>query len=467
MRTDLRIFRVACREGFVAADPDTVRAVIAVNRFGLGARKGEDLPADPVGWLSSQVTPSGTGAVAGTSRSKALVRKITAMESELKKTDKERRIRLRRRYRRTMAEVYAGDVEARIDGALTSDTPFLERLVHFWSNHFAISADRPKLIALAGSFEAEAIRQNVLGNFRDMLLAVVRHPAMLIYLDQLNSTGPRSSLARRRPARGFNENLAREILELHTLGVRTGYTQADVTALALALTGWSMQLRGGDDAGGFAFKRVLHEPGPKTILGRRYEADGVGQAEAVLIDVAVAEPTARHIATKLARHFAGDVPPPALVDRIAAAFLTGDGDLPTVYRALIELPEPWVPAPIKFKTPWEWTISALRAVGAADVKPGWGDQALTALGQTVWKPGSPAGFADDADSWVAPEALLRRVDLAPRIADRAGPGTDPRVLMDAILGATASEETVREVSFAELALTGLSLLLVSPEFLRR
>ncbi len=198
------------------------------------------------------------------------------------------------------------------------------------------------MLGLAGAFEREAIRPHVLGNFTDLLLAVEQHPAMLLYLDNYLSVGPGSRLARMAARRqterkiGINENLAREILELHTLGVNGGYTQQDVTTFAQVLTGWSIggnfgRLQDGEP-GQFTFREALHEPGAKTVLGKRYSEDGESEGKAVLRDVAAKPATATFIATKLARHFIADEPPPAAVEKLAKSFTKSHGDLPTVYR---------------------------------------------------------------------------------------------------------------------------------------
>jgi uncharacterized protein (DUF1800 family) len=376
------------------------------------------------------------------------------------------------------------DALARFQRAARAEVGFAERLVHFWSNHFCISAAKGPLVRVAaGCFEREAIRPHVLGRFSAMLQAVESHPAMLAYLDNALSFGPNSPAGRNRN-RGLNENLAREILELHTLGVRSGYTQGDVTEFARALTGWSLAGQAGagqgepapaamamDGAqpGGFQFRPALHEPGARSLLGRSYADAGEGQGLAILHDLAAAPATARHVATKLARHFVADDPPPAVVDRLVAAFQRSGGDLPTVYRALVESPEAWTAGPGKFKTPWDWTLSSLRALGRRELSAN--TQAaplLNQLGQPVWRPGSPAGYDDVAASWAAPDALVRRVELAQRLAAQTGDSVDPRTLAPRLLpGDALRESTATAIARAESASTGLALLLVSPEFLRR
>jgi uncharacterized protein (DUF1800 family) len=369
-------------------------------------------------------------------------------------------------------------VDARVNSALTSSTPFIDRLVHFWANHFAVSIEKPQVAALAGAFEMEAIRPHVLGRFDDMLVAVERHPAMQLFLDQTRSVGPDSMAAlraeQRNPdnRRGLNENLAREIMELHTLGVRTGYTQADVTEFARALTGWSVAgVKGpqpnGAAPGSFVFRPQVHEPGSRTIMGRRYDQQGEDQARAILHDFAASPATAQHIAGKLARHFVSDNPPPAVTERLANAFERSGGDLPTVYRALVDSPEAWSPVAVKFKTPWEWTISSMRGLGWQDLVNLQGAPLLTQLGEPVWRPGSPAGYDDIAASWAAPDALVRRVEVAQRFASRVGDRIDPRTLGQTLLVGSISVPTQTAVSRAESASTAIALLLVSPDFQRR
>ena len=473
----------------------TPLAAIAGNRFGLGLRPGDTVPADPRGGLIDQFArfdprPPAIAAVPGSAvmarefrEYLARIRPFIAANIEPRSdapmaagpTPNEAEIRqeLRRSYR----DSYGGQVRARIAAAINSDAPFAERLVHFWANHFAVSADKLQTIGLAGTLEFEAIRPHIAGRFVDLLLAVERHPAMLLYLDQGQSIGPDSRLAQAARARnarrqpGLNENLAREILELHTLGVGN-YQQADVGELARALTGWSLggfvRRPIGIEApdGAFVFQPGWHQPGARSLLGRRYTQDGEAQARAMLGDLAVHPATARHLATKLARHFAGDVPPPALVDRLAAAHLASGGDLMALYRVLVAAPECWGPAQ-KFKTPWEWTVSALRGLGARATPDLRAVAVLTELGQPVWRPGSPAGWDDVAAAWAAPDALLRRVEIAGRLAALTGDGTDARQLAPVILPGVLSPGTASAIARADSPQQGLALLLASPEFLRR
>jgi uncharacterized protein (DUF1800 family) len=386
---------------------------------------------------------------------------------------------IRKSLRQQYQDNYGRQARARIAAALTTPAPFPERLVHFWANHFAVSADKLQTLGLAGTLEFEAIRPHIGGRFIDMLLAVERHPAMLLYLDQAQSIGPDSMIAeaaRRRAARrqpGLNENLGREILELHTLGVDGGYGQADVQELARALSGWSIggfvRAPVGIEApdGAFVFQPGWHEPGPRMLLGKRYSQQGEAQARAMLAVLAVHPATARHIATKLARHFVADVPPPALVDRLAAAHMATGGDLLAVYHVLVAAPEAWATPLPKFKSPWEWVISSLRAVGATTAPDLKIVGALNELGQPIWRSGSPAGWDDLAAAWAAPDALLRRVELAGRIAAVVGDRIDARALAPKVLPGVLSPGTTQAIARADTPQQGLALLLAAPEFLRR
>jgi uncharacterized protein (DUF1800 family) len=471
---------------------------IALNRFGLGTRPADAPPGDPHRWLIEQfdrfdMKPAAFAALPDggeilqrykqDQRDRRMAAKSAPPMNETAATvpptpqRSAEQVAMRRDVVQDIQALYRQAVQARAQSALDTEAPFVERLVHFWSNHFCISADNPQTSAFVGAFEREAIRPHVLGRFDDMLLAVERHPAMLIYLNQIQSVGPDSPGAERAGMRqpnrhlGLNENLGREIMELHTLGVRSGYNQADVTEFARALTGWTVSNLGGrlDDGGppDFIFRPQLHEPGARTILGKRYTQSGEAQARAALLDFAQSDATAIHIATKLARHFAGDTPPPALVERLAVAFRKSKGDLPAVYRALVASPEPWATYPLKFKTPWEWTISSLRGLGRADLGQMKIAGIQNQLGQPVWKPGSPAGWDDSAATWAGPDALLRRVDYAQRLAGTIGDQLDARTLGPRLIPASFNPTTADQVARAESPVSALALLLVSPDFLRR
>jgi uncharacterized protein (DUF1800 family) len=462
----------------------TLDAVTAANRFGLGARPGELDRArhDARSWLKKQV--AGTRSVPEEIRHLPTSAEIFKTYSELRrdrndaKSDSEAAKRLLGGLRAKLVPYYLDQVAARYRVAVHADESFRERLVHFWTNHFAVSADKPQVLALAGALENEAIRPHVAGRFADMLGAVEAHPAMILYLDNQGSTGPDSQLAQRRNRRapngdrklGINENLAREILELHTLGTDGGYTQQDVTTFARALTGWSIgtdRFPGGGELGKFAFHDAAHEPGTKTILGIRYSQAGVSQPRAVLADLARHPATARHIASKLARHFIADQPPADAVEHIAQAFLDSGGDLPTVHRAVLETPEAWATPAMKFKTPHELVVSTFRALDFVPAEPRQVAAPFDLLGQRPYTPGSPAGWPDTATQWDGPDALLKRIEWAGSVAARVASREQPLSLGERSLGAAFNERTRVAIARAASAEQGITLLLASPEFQRR
>jgi uncharacterized protein (DUF1800 family) len=310
----------------------------------------------------------------------------------------------------------------------------------------------------------------VLGSFRDMLAAVETHPAMLIYLENVRSIGPGSMVGRHSQG-NLNENLAREILELHTLGVGGGYTQGDVTTFAQVITGWSIGGTGGRFAGGadgrFQFRTEVHEPGAKVVLGRRYPDSGFGQGVAVLRDLAHQRATAHFIATKLTRHFIADEPPAAAVERVAGVFMHTGGDLPSVYRELIDAREAWEQALAKYKTPVDYIISGYRGLGLP-VDAGRAPLApFELLGQRTWQPGSPAGWPDRGADWDGASALMKRIEWADAVGQRVGNRADALELAAQMLGANLTATTRSAVGHAATASQAVTLLLSAPEFMRR
>lgn len=475
----------------------TNEAAIAANRFGLGVRPDSALPAKPAQALLGQIDrfdpkPAAIAALPNRAELITSLQELRELAQEKKSSgdaamsDADTAVAEKRfdGYRKSVREHYSSAVGARLQLAIASENDFAERLVHFWSNHFAVSIDKVAIVGLAGNYEFEAIRPNIFGKFGDLLGAAVRHPAMLLYLDQAQSIGPDSFLAKRVNARrdadlGLNENLAREVLELHTLGVRTVYTQDDVTEFARALTGTTVSglargpirklVDGNTTPGETVFVEAIHQPGTRRVIGRSYAQAGAGQAKAILSDLATHPATAKHIAAKLACHFVADTPPASLVAKLEADFLRTGGDLPSLYRTLLSAPETWAASGTKFKTPWEWTVSALRALNVKEM-PGKQQAAVglfTQMGQPVWRPGSPAGFGDQAKDWAGPAALMRRVETAGRFAKLAGGRIDARKLAEAILPGTLDPHTAEHIARAESPEQGLALLLVAPEFLRR
>ncbi|GFE79034.1 hypothetical protein GCM10011487_10340 [Steroidobacter agaridevorans] len=454
----------------------TLSAIIAANRFGLGARPGEltDIADDAKGWLIRQV--EGTRPVP---QEVAALRSSATAFQTFAKALRERRQQGEKdgKGRQQIGAMYRDQVAARYRLAIRTEEPFRERLVHFWTNHFAVSADKAQVVGLAATLENEAIRPNLGGRFVDLLLAVEAHPAMILYLDNQASIGPNSPLAQRAARRAnsdrkldINENLAREILELHTLGVNGGYSQTDVTTFARALTGWSVAAARGkepEQAGQFQFRQMAHEPGSKTILGKRYSEDGLAQPRAVLKDLADHPATAKHLATKLARHFIADEPPESAVSRLAKVFRDTGGDLPALHRALVECPEAWARPTAKFKTPHDFVVSTFRMLDFVPPAPEQMLAPFQLLGQRPYTPGSPAGWPDTASQWDGPDALLKRIEWASAVGKRMGSKVQPLDVGAASLGSALAERTRVAISRAESGAQGMALLLASPEFQRR
>ncbi len=365
------------------------------------------------------------------------------------------------------SQIYLAEIAARCTAARAAPLGLSERLVAFWSNHFAISVDKGGPVrAMAGAFEREAIRPHVLGRFDEMLMAVAKHPAMLLYLDNAGSLGP-ASPAGVRTGRGLNENFAREILELHTLGVNGGYGQGDVTAFAKVLTGWTVRSGAAPDdlLGRFLFDRNRHEPGAQTLLGEAYPQTDLLQGEAVLSAIARTPATAQHLARKLAAHFVADDPPQALVQRLAERFLATGGDLRQLTIALVEAPEAWLPAPGKVRPPWDWLMASGRCLDAAppvDLTL----RALRALGQTPWEVPSPKGYPDDSVSWLSPDGLTVRLEVANELGRRFAP-QDPDARAADVLGPAYEGELKQTVQRAESRPQAFALMTLSPAFIRR
>lgn len=366
-------------------------------------------------------------------------------------------------------KTFRAEALARLQRAVIADCGFTERLVVFWSNHFCISANKGGPARMwAGSFEREAIRPHVLGRFGDMLKAVEQHPAMLFFLDNQQSLGPDSRAGKNRN-RGLNENLAREILELHTLGVGGGYSQDDVTSLANIITGWTYAGRLGQlgAPGFFVFNANAHQPGAQRVMGKIYGASDVAQGEAVLADLARHPSTAKFIAAKFARHFVADDPPPALVARLADVFTRTDGDLKALATALVDSDEAWKAPLSKMRSPYEFLVAAGRLLAQIPNDPGRYLGGLNALGQPLWSPAGPNGFPDTNAAWAAPEGIKLRLDISAQIASRLADGVDPRDLLELVAADAASSETRKTIERAESRQQALALLLMSPEFQRR
>jgi uncharacterized protein (DUF1800 family) len=475
------------------SSPDSLQAALAAHRFGLGEASLDVVGADPLRWLTAQIGP------ADHARGDGLPSTAQALALVAQERAQRRAARLPAAGTAEPAAAQAGagplreaivaDARSRLLTAALTTRPFAERLQWFWANHFTVSLAKGSARGLVGAFERDAIRPNIAGSFDTLLAASTTHPAMLRYLDNSQSAGPNSVIvgrAARRAARmgeearvtGLNENLAREVLELHTLGAASAraanpaYTQADVTGFARVLTGWRVGYEDSDPARNF--DPAWHEPGRKTLLGKSYP-EGPDALRAVLHDLALHPATARFVATKLARHFVADDPPPALVDRLSANYLASGGQLAPLYRDLIASAQAWALPAVKLKTPEEFVISSLRLLGLnprlfergdpGNATPNAG--AVGALGQRVQAAPSPAGWSDRADDWLGPDAVWKRVEWATRTANRLGADVDARALAARSLGPLLGAETRTQLDRAADGSQALALLLMAPEFQRR
>jgi uncharacterized protein (DUF1800 family) len=433
-------------------DTRTAQALI---RFGLGRRGEEPLPADPAAWLLDQLRQPDPTRIEPPPSTAAGLEALRADRRD-KPPPGQRQVR----------PLFQREAQAELANALTTPAPFRERLVWFWTNHFTVSV-RGGTAAVLGAFVEEAIRPHVTGRFETMLLAVMHHPAMLIYLNNAQSFGPDSPVGERRHL-GLNENLARECLELHTVSPAAGYTQADVTSFARILTGWSIDLK--SDPPGFRFRPFTHEPGVQTMMGHRFPSGEAG-GEAALRFLANHPATHHHLATKLARHFVADDPPPDAVRPIEAALRDSGGDLGAASAALVHLPASWQPA-TKLRTPQDYVVAALRLLDLPPAQraginlPGL----VGSLGQPFWNAPQPNGWGDRASDWAAPEAMIRRIDWAYAVSGRvAGPqnARDAAALAEAGLGPLLGDATLQAVHRAGSRRDAMTLLLTAPEFQRR
>lgn len=447
-------------------------AVTALRRFGLGSRPGEPrrIAADPRGFLLSQLDPARLPVVAGLPTSSQLWQDFQRSRRARKEAPPpdDGQSRAETAMEQLKPAALAGmELSARVRHATTTDLPLPERLVGFWSNHFSVSMQGGILRSTAGAYEREAIRPLVLGRFRDMLQAVMHHPAMLVYLDNYRSIGPNSRFGQRRQ-KGLNENLAREVLELHTVGVSGGYSQDDVINLARALTGWTVRTGDNEAQGTFRFNPQWHEPGPVTVMGRTYPEGGVEQAEAVLDDLAAHPATAQHVARKFAVHFVGEQAPESLVEQLAAEFGRSGGDLLALTRTLISSDEAWLAEPRKLLPPYDFMVAVFRAL--EDIpRPQMVARTLRSFGHQVWEAPSPAGWPDEDEAWASPHAVVERLDWARQVTQRStkSVGTSVAAYADDLFAGSLSDFTRQAIARSESREQALALLFMSHEFQRR
>ncbi|MBW9062213.1 DUF1800 domain-containing protein [Rhizobium herbae] len=488
-------------------------STMAALRFGTGLRPGEAPPASveellaqlPAGRRETLLFPHG-GLGAARRRIVEAADKQDALKRANKTADEATK-RVNRK--RLMVEInthLSEDEHARFMQAVLSPNGFNERLATFWLNHFSVSSVKAQFMRLlVPVYEAEAIRPNIGGRFADLVKAAVLHPAMLIYLDQVKSFGPNSPQGLKRKL-GLNENLGRELLELHTLGAGSGYSQADVRNAAFVLTGMTIDRR--SYRARYAVK--IAEPGARDVLGRTYGGRGRGLPDilALIEDLAAAPATRDHVCRKIAGHFLADTPPPEVVRAMTSAWEDEDGDLTAVYAAMLRHRKSWEDEGQKAKPPFDYIVSGLRALFATqeDLQDGGlakhrtmaqaadrgamearatmpaaaGDlamptlrvnpltvQAAARLGQPLWRPPSPAGFEDNFSTWIAGGPLADRIAWARLAAARLGGDRDPRDFLQAALRDAARQDTIDIVSRAPSRQMGLSLVLASPEFNRR
>ena len=481
-----------------ASTSPKAEAALALNRFGMGPRPGsiEKIASDPRGALLAELDnppalpataaslPSSTKAYRtvadANAKRQAKAIMATRAEAEAKKQQMAANTTMVEGTVPTTSEaanksaaeaipdpgrqIYLDEAKLRTDAALSCDIGFTERLVWFWSNHFCISAD--KIQSMSGAYEREAIRPRVLGRFAELVQAAEGHPAMLFYLDNLGSMGA-NSIAGINRSRGLNENFAREIMELHTLGVRSGYTQDDVISFANVLTGWTLIPPGNDPerGGEFTFNPRLHEPGGQTVLGKPYDQEGVEQGRAVLRDLAAHPATATHVATKLARHFIAETPPPSLVEQMANTFRETDGDLKEIAKTMVSAPEAWSEPPSKLKRPGEWVVGMVRATGITQVDPTRFTAGQELLGEALWRPPAPKGYPDDEASWI--DGVGRRLDVANNFAEHIAGQADPQDIIENVFASSVSSEVKQAVNRAESRQQALALLFMSADFQRR
>lgn len=517
---------------------------IAAIRFGYGLKPGEDNAPANAADLIRQLERGGKAKArfpreGFEGRRETVLRLLSVRAVEAKAAQAGiPNLDLRKETLREADRILRRDSFARIMQAVHSQNGFYERLASFWVDHFSVNARKSYAMRMTVAlFEGEAIRPNIGGPFVNLLNAAILHPAMLTYLDQNRSVGPESP-AGQRNGTGLNENLGRELLELHTMGAGSGYSQEDVRGAALILTGVTVDARTLE----VSYRRARAEPGRLSLLGKTYGEEGRSENDHVtmLDDLAARPETARHVCSKLVRYFIADEPPAEVVDAMVAAWTASNGNLTVVYQAMLAHPRSWDGAAQKFKQPFDFVVSGLRALdvkegelaalakalddedaevprrpeeGAEDgdeaaeagksgnkgadmgrhqpvypegaavsdirksatkasaPKPGFARAvtfgALRRMGQPVWQPPSPAGFADDATAWLSPSQLSERIAWA-RLAVRGlGKELDPKSFLAAALADAARPETVKIVAQAPNKVHGLTMVLASPEFNRR
>ncbi|ARD46034.1 DUF1800 domain-containing protein [Colwellia sp. PAMC 21821] len=451
----------------VTSSVKTNNAFIALNRFGYGAKEGELNQAvkNPKQWIIEQLQPIAFDNRLPHSNDIFLDHeKYIKEKKHLKKQNNanQKSNSMLNNMARTNMRLMSADT---INKAITSSNSVSWRLLDFFSNHFSVTGNSRLMSGLSSTLEREAIAPNLLGKFEDLLLAVEQHPAMLIYLNNERSFGPNSTISKKRN-KGLNENLAREILELHTLGVKSSYTQFDVIELAKGISGWSVFNPSKERSVGFTFRSNGHEPGIRKLLGISYPSGGIAQGEQMLRDIAVNPATAKHVCYKLAHHFVSETPSKKLLNIMENTWKHSGGNIKQVMVSLFNSDEAWLDTPQKFKTPREFVISAFRALGTIPPKDKMLLDSMATLGQKPFNAGSPAGYSDSENDWLGASALMARIDWSVKLSSFRSK-INAEEIMHIALALPPTTHTYKSVIRAESRQQALTLLLMSPEFQRR
>lgn len=450
----------------------TLPSALAAIRFGFGLRPGEAAPDGPKALMKQLRDARKEDGYDGPDLAERM--EMLAANTDARKMQRDNKAGGKLAVQNTgrlIAGTMTDDRRRLLARSVGSADGFFERLAWFWADHFSVEAANRRRALLTHDMIETAIRPQMTRRFSELLIAVTKHPAMLTYLNQNRSTGPNSKVGQK-GKRGLNENLAREILELHTLGVGADYAQTDVREFAELLTGLSL------DEDGYQFNPRLAEPGAETVLGESY---GGGEAseediDKALTDLAMHPATARHLSRKLYVHFIGGPVDEDAVEALAQVYLEEDGKLLPLYRALVNLPQAMALPLQKAKTPLEFTVSALRALdvpGAEVMRLSRKDftavvmTPMLQMGQPLLEPSGPDGFPEEPEAWITPAGLAARVSWAGALAQERARDMDPRAFVETALGPVASDLLVRAVAGAETKHEGVALVLASPEFNRR
>ena len=450
----------------------TLEGAIAVTRFGLGARAGEIALAsqNPRAWLKEQlIAPKLKFPMERLLTSQGyLLEKEALLSARRAESSDEAKIAVSKPFSKRYRAWHEAEQMARFRYGVQTQAPFHERLTRFWSNHFSVSS-RGRDVLTASAYEREAIRPFILGSFKELAHSAILHPSMLLYLDNIRSVGPNSvfGLVGRIRRKGLNENLAREVMELHTVTPKANYTQTDVREFARALTGWTVANKKAGDMGGKTYFDVKkHEPGSRKVMNKTYFPNGKTQATEIIRNLCEHPETAKNVAYKLARHFTSDKPPARLVKKLSQTFTETGGDLMAIYRVLIDAPETWEPPSLKTKTPNEMLLSTARQLGAENVFPTWPQDVLEGFGQAAFRAPTPEGWPDTSQDWLGPDAIMKRIEWANKVAQRNS-NFDARAFLTQALGPRITVKTLDTVNAAESNQQALILALMSPEFQRR